>query len=124
MHPNVQIGVGFALHQGGAYPSEQILDTLERHAPGAVARVIAMSEKAQQAQIEAGTLAQEYARTDVIRGSWQGIGVTVLAMASALACGLLGHDVLGAVFLGVPVLSVARALILAVRPRGVPPPNR
>ena len=80
-----------------------------------------MSEKAQQAQIEAGTLAQQYARTDVVRGSWQGVGVTVLAMASALTCGLLEHDALGAVFLGVPVLSVARALILAVRPRGARP---
>ena len=57
MHPNVQIGVGFALHQGGAFPSEQILDTLERHAPGAVARIVAMAERAQHAQIEAGTLA-------------------------------------------------------------------
>lgn len=123
MQPNVQIGVGFALHQGGAYPSEQILDTLERHAPGSVARVVVMAEKAQQAQIEAGTLAQEYARTDIVRGSWQGAGITVLAMAGALTCGVLGHDGLGAVFLGVPVLSVARALILAVRPRGAPPPG-
>ena len=48
----------------------------------------------------------------------------VLAMASALTSGFLGHDVPGAVFLGVPVLSVARTLILAVRLRGAPPPGQ
>lgn len=120
----VQIGLGFAVHQGGAYPSEQVLETLERHSVGAVARVLTMSEKAQQAQIDATALAQEHARADVVRGSWQGTGVTVLAMTLALICGLLGHDTLGVVFLGVPVLSVARALIMATRPRGNQPPMR
>ena len=120
---SVRIGVGLALHQSGAYPTEQVLDTLERHAPGAVARVITMSEKAQQAQIEATALAQEYTRTDTVRGSWQGTGVTVLAMTLAFICGLLGHDWLGAAFVSVPVLSVARALIAAARPRGNAPPG-
>ena len=74
-----------------------------------------MSEKAQQAQIDATSLAQEYARTDVRRGHWLGSSLTTLAIAGSIVEGIWGNAWVTAAIVGVPVFSTISQIINARR---------
>ena len=113
-HLNPKVQIGLAVHQG-AFPSGQDLEAMERHSPGAVGRILSMAEKAQQAQIEAGTLAQEYARADVQRGQWMGATLTVLAIFGAGVEGIWGNPWVAGAIVGVPVFAAIGKVVDSAR---------
>lgn len=83
--------------------------------PGTFNRLLTMAEEAQRAQIQTVTRAQEFARRDTRRGQMLGFVVTLCAMGGAIWCALLHEPVVAGIFLGVPVMAVAKALIESTR---------
>ena len=79
--------------------------------PGAFNRLMVMAEKQQDASIAATTEARRAVIADTRRGHRLGFTVTLLAMVGAGGCAYLGQPWVAVTFLGVPVLSVANALI-------------
>ena len=95
----------------GPYPPPEAAERFEALHPGAFSQILAMAEHAQAAQIEANRTALEYAQKDARRGQWLGWSVSVVAVLAAVIVGIMGQPWLAAVFLSVPVLGVARALV-------------
>lgn len=101
----------------GPYPSPEAIEKYERVLPGAFDRILSMAERHQAAQIEDTSRAQEYLRNDMRRVHWLGAGVAFLSIVGAVACTIYGSPVVAVALVGVPVLSVAKALIDSVRAR-------
>ncbi len=112
--PNVQVGVGLTVNQG-AFPAGQDLEVMERLSPGAVGRIITMSETAQRAQIDAAIRAHNYARADTRRGHWLGASLTTLAIIVGAAVGTWGNPVVAVAILGVPVFTAISRFVDSVR---------
>jgi uncharacterized membrane protein len=99
----------------GPYPPPDAVRQYEEILPGAFDRMIAMAEQAQAAQIEANNHAQNYLRDDTKRGHWLGFAATCTAMIGAVVCAWIGQSWVAALFLGVPVMAVAKALVDGAR---------
>jgi uncharacterized membrane protein len=93
------------------YPPPEAVKQYEEVLPGAFDRIIRMAELAQTAQIDATKRALDYAQRDTKRGHWLGFFATVLAMGFSFGCAWIGQPWVAAVFLGVPVMAVGKALI-------------
>ncbi len=124
--PSVLFGVQTQVWQG-QYPPPEAVERYERVSPGAFDRMIRMAEQLQAAQIENLRRAQEYLQTDTRRGHWLGWSVAILAMGGALGCLALGYPWVASLFLGIPVMAVAKALIESVKSKpelsALPPPQ-
>jgi uncharacterized membrane protein len=129
--PNIPLGApGFAVQQvqvwQGQFPPPEAIERYEAINPGTFDRLVTMAERQQQAVIESAAEARRFQRADNQRGQYLGFIVTVLAILGAVICGYLGLPWIAAALVGVPVLSVANALIESakatpVRRWGSPP---
>jgi uncharacterized membrane protein len=94
--------------------------------PGALDRMIRMAEQSQAAQIQVVEKSIEATARDVSRGHWLGFVTTLAAMGFAFGAAAIHEPVVAGVFLSVPVMAVAKALIESARPRAgstpQPPP--
>jgi uncharacterized membrane protein len=99
----------------GQYPPPEAVERYEKILPGAFDRMIRMAEQLQSAQIEEAKRALDYTQRDTKRGHWLGWSSGLVAIVGALCCLLLQYPWVASVFLGVPVLAVARALIESAR---------
>lgn len=93
-------------------------DEIERYVavqPDAFDRILKMAERQQEAAITAGAQAMTYQADDIRRGHWLGAATTMLAIAAAGTVSALGGPVAVSIALvGVPVMTVAKALIDSV----------
>ena len=74
-----------------------------------------MAEQLPTAQIAQSKLALDYSYFNGRRGQWLGWGATILAMGGALFCTWIGSPWVAGVFLSVPVMAVAKALVDATK---------
>lgn len=100
-----------AQHWQGPYPPPEAVERYEQVLPGTFNRLISMAEQLQQAQIEQSRTALEYSKEDVSRGHWLGFVTTAAAMIGAIVCAGLGQPYVACLFLSVPVMAVAKALV-------------
>ena len=73
-----------------------------------------MAEQLQAAQIEINENAVDYAHRDTVRGHWLGFVLATLGMAGSLGALVLGSPWVAGLFLALPVMSVAKALVDSV----------
>lgn len=104
----------------GPYPPPEAAERFEALLPGAFGRILAMAERAQEAQLTATDKAQTYLRNDTLRGHWLGFASSLAAMAGAGFCVYEASPWVAAAFLGVPVMAVARAFIGSTQRSQVP----
>ena len=97
------------------YPPVDEAQAYEVLSPGSFDRILTMTEKQQSAQIQLSLSAMQNLSNDTKRGHYLGASVALGALAAAVYLGYSNHDWLGAAALSVPVMSVAHALIGAVR---------
>jgi uncharacterized membrane protein len=100
-----------ASHWQGPYPPPEAVERYEGVLPGTFNRLITMAEQLQAAQISQSAQALEYAHADTKRGHWLGFTTTGFAMAGAIICAAIGDPWVAGLFLSVPVMAVAKALI-------------
>lgn len=93
------------------------MERYEAISPGTFDRLLLMAERQQQAAIESTAEARKFQRADNQRGQYLGFVVTLVAIAGAVYCALHGQGWIAAALVGVPVLSVAKALIDSARAR-------
>lgn len=98
-------------HWQAPYPPPEAVERYEKVLPGTLNRLITMAEQLQAAQIEQSARSLEYTHSDSKRGHWLGFVTTGIAMIAALTAAWLGQTVVACVFLSVPVMAVAKALI-------------
>ena len=99
----------------GQYPPPEAIEHYERVLPGSFDRMIGMAERLQAAQIDESRRAHDYTHSDNRRGHWLGFFTAVFAMVCALGALALNYPWVSGVFISVPVMGVARALIESVR---------
>lgn len=99
------------------FPPPDAIERYEKVQAGTWDRLLKMAEQAQAAQIEAEKRAQTLARGTSWGGLFLGCATTLVAMWLAYRCVVLDHPAIAAVFLSVPVMSVAKALIEARKRR-------
>jgi hypothetical protein len=87
-----------------------LLDTLERHAPGAVAKMLTMAEKQQEAVLKSNASAQEYTRSDIKRAHYIAAALSVIAIGAALASEKMGYPWVAGTFLAFPVPAIINSL--------------
>jgi uncharacterized membrane protein len=108
----------------GPYPPPHEMREYESILPGAFNRIVSMAEQAQAAQIATMQQAQNYARRDARRGQVLGFITALAAMGGAIWCVHVGSPSVAGLFLSVPVLAVAKALIdSAKKPAASPLPE-
>lgn len=112
--PGIQAQQTLQLWQG-QYPPPDAVERYDRVLPGAFDRMIGMAERLQAAQIDETQRALEYTRADTRRGHWLGFVIAGLAMLGAFGCLELQFPWVATVFLSVPVMAVAKALIESAR---------
>jgi len=98
----------------GQYPPPDAVERYEQTLPGAFNRIIVMAEQLQAAQIEINENAVDYAHRDTVRGHWLGFVLATLGMAGSLGALVLGSPWVAGLFLALPVMSVAKALVDSV----------
>lgn len=99
----------------GPYPPPEAAERFEALLPGTFNRIMTMAESAQAAQIIAVAKAQDYTRRDMRRGHILGFVSSAMAMGGSLVCLNWGYQVVAGLFLSVPVMAVAKALIEGTR---------
>jgi uncharacterized membrane protein len=110
--PGALIGLQQALQiWQSPYPPPDAIERYEKINPGSFDRILKMVERLQAAQIEQTRIASQFTQNDTRRAQWLGFAVAITALLGALACLLLEYPWVAAVFLSVPVMTVARALI-------------
>ena len=112
--PGIQTQQTLQIWQG-QYPPPDAVEHYERVLPGSFDRMIGMAERLQAAQIDGTKRGQDYTRDDTRRGHWLGFAIAVLAMLGAFGCLELKYPWVATVFLSVPVMAVAKALIESAR---------
>jgi uncharacterized membrane protein len=95
----------------GQFPPPQAVEHYEKVLPGTFDRMIKMAEELQVAQIAETKAVQQYAHSDQARGHWLGFAVAVSAIVAALIAVIWDHPVVASVFISLPVMGVAKALI-------------
>lgn len=98
-------------HWQGPYPPPEAVERYEKILPGTFDRMIKMAEQLQSAQIEEAKEIRKMTHADQKRGNYLGFLTAVGAMVGGLVCLKLDSPWLGAVFLSVPVMGVAKALV-------------
>jgi uncharacterized membrane protein len=106
----------------GQFPPPDAIERYERVMPGAFNRLMAMAERQQEAAIAAASGNRTFVQTATRRGHWMGFVVALVAMTGAGFCAYLRQPVIAALCLGVPVLSVAKALIDSAKSAHSAPP--
>ena len=99
----------------GQYPPPEAIEHYEKVLPGAFDRMIAMAERLQAAQIDKSRRVHDYTFSDNRRGKWLGFSAAIIAMFCALGALAFNSPWVAAVFLSVPVMGVANALIESAR---------
>ena len=99
----------------GQFPPPDAIERYEAVHPGTFGRLVTMAERQQQAVIESASEARRFQRADNQRGQYLGFLVTVLAIVGAVLCAFFGQPWIAAALVGVPVLSVAKALVDSAR---------
>ncbi len=105
----------------GPYPPPEAVERYEKSLPGTFDRMIKMAEQLQHAQIEEAKEIRVLTHKDQKRGNYLGFATTLVAMGGALVCIRLNAPVVAGVFLSVPVMAVAKALIESSRPSPAAP---
>ena len=82
--------------------------------------MLTMGEKAQDASIEANKQARDSLKADTLRGHWLGWLATIGAIGGACFCAYIGQPWVAGALVGVPVLSVCKALVDATKAKSVP----
>lgn len=82
---------------------------------GSFNRIMKMAERQQKAAIEAAAEVRGFQKKDIARGHWLGFGVTVAAILGAAICAYMRQPWVAGALVGVPVLSVAKALVESVK---------
>jgi len=95
----------------GQFPPPEAIERYEVVHPGAFDRLIRMAERQQEATIASTQQAMTYQANDVRRGHILGAVVTLAAMAGSGFAALHGATAVAVVFLGVPVMTVAKAFL-------------
>jgi uncharacterized membrane protein len=95
----------------GHLPPPEAIERYEALLPGAFDRLLKMAEKQQDGQIRNIEQAQLFTRDDTRWGQVLGAVISAFAMAGAVWCVHEKQPYVAALFLGVPVLAVAKALI-------------
>jgi uncharacterized membrane protein len=95
------------------FPPPDAIERYEKVCPGAFDRILA--ERLQAAQINQAETNAQFAQKDTRRGHWLGFAVAIVALVAAPVCLLIGNPWVAGLCLGVPVLSVAKALVDTVR---------
>lgn len=111
-------------HWQGPYPPPEAVERYEKALPGTFDRMIKMAEQLQAAQIDEAKEIRSMTHRDQQRGHYLGFLTAVGAMIGGLICLKFDSPWLGAVFLSVPVMGVAKALIestLATRAQNADP---
>ena len=118
--PNLPAVVSFQHTQlwQGQFPPPDAVERYEAVLPGAFDRIIGMAERQQAATIVQVTEANKYRHADVKRAHYLGAAVTVAALGCSLVAYHMGSTALAVAFLSVPVLSVGKAILDSVRPKG------
>jgi uncharacterized membrane protein len=107
--------------QNPLFPPPEFVKEYEKALPGSFDRILKLAENAQNAQIESVRFAQQTLKQESRRGTWLGFSVSIIAMACALYCVHLSQAV-ASIFLGLPVLGIAKALIDSAKaPKPVEP---
>jgi len=99
----------------GPYPPPEAMRDYESIQPGTFNRLVTMAEQAQDAQIGSMQRAQEFLRRDIRRGQVLGSLISLVAMGCAVFCVMHNQPWVAAMFLSVPVMAVAKALIEGTR---------
>jgi Predicted membrane protein (DUF2335) len=99
----------------GQFPPPEAIKQYEETLPGSFNRIIAMTERRLEAEIEAGKEGRAAQRGDVKRGHYLGSVITGAAMIGAGVCAFINQPWVAGAFLAVPVMSVSKALIDSVR---------
>ncbi len=109
----------------GQFPPPDAIERYEQILPGAFDRIISMAERAQDRQFEENRHVQGLIAEETRRGQYLGTVVTLVALAGGIYCASIRQGVVASVLVGVPVLSVAKALFESARPgrRGSAPPR-
>lgn len=79
--------------------------------PDAFDRIIRMAERAQDATIETSRRAMDLQSRDIRRGQWLGTLVTLSAVGGAIFAASIGATAVAIALVGIPVMSVGKALI-------------
>jgi uncharacterized membrane protein len=107
----------------GPYPPPEAVERYEKLLPGTFDRMIKMAEQLQHAQIEEAKEVRAMTHKDQQRGNYLGFATAAVAMSGGLICLYLNSPWLGAVFLSVPVMGVAKALIESASLRSLTTPR-
>jgi uncharacterized membrane protein len=99
----------------GPFPPPEAIKGYEQVLPGSFDRIMTMAEEAQRAQIETVREAQKLTSRDTARGAWLGFVVTLTAIGAAIWCASMKQPWVASLFLAVPVMAVAKALVQAKR---------
>jgi uncharacterized membrane protein len=116
-HGVVQIGISQSQAWQSPFPPPDAVEKYEAASPGFLSRVIVMAETLQAAQIEQSNRMLSLQWSAVRRGQVLGFIGLVIGLAGAAYCAAISQPWLGAVFLAVPVMGVATALIHSAFPR-------
>jgi uncharacterized membrane protein len=95
----------------GQYPPPEAIEHYEKVLPGSFNRMITMAEQLQEAQIAEAKRANEYTKNDSRRGHWLGFMTAITAMGCALVSLYFGYPWVSSIFISVPVMGVAKALV-------------
>jgi uncharacterized membrane protein len=101
----------------GTYPPPDAIERYEKVLPGSFDRILRMAEQLQTAQIDAGHDAQQALGRTTRRGHWLGWSIAIIAMGAALLALWLGNAWVAGLFVGIPVMTIAKALIDTTKSR-------
>jgi uncharacterized membrane protein len=116
LQTQIQTMMQLQLQGHGPFPPAAAVKEYEAILPGFLERILTMAEKAQNDQSETVRFAQQAQRRDTARVHWLAFGISTMAVAGAGYCVWVHAQVAATVaFLGVPLLSVAKAFIDSLR---------
>lgn len=100
------------------FPPPEAVERYEKVCPGSFDRIVKMAERMEAAQISQSDKALSGQISDVKRGHWLGWTTGIAALTCALILGIADHDWLGAAFLALPVMGLAKSFIDLIRGEG------
>lgn len=105
------------------YPPPDHVRQYEEILPGVFDRIVTMTERAQAAQIESMNRAMDLEHRDNMVMRILGTLVTLVSIGGAIYLGLKGITAVAIALVGVPVLAIARQLILGHHQQPVSQPH-
>lgn len=95
----------------GQFPPPEAMERYVALQPDAFDRIIRMAERAQDATIDTSRRAMDLQSRDIRRGQWLGTLVTLSAVGGAIFAASIGATAVAIALVGIPVMSVGKALI-------------